>query len=1122
MRSVLKLSFIITAMVILLAGCGFTDAFDSGSGNGSNTPSGSGLDFYGVAAIGAPAVGYTVYLQSADGKIFEAVADGNGGYRINADGIEAPFLLWFELDGGEKVYAITYEDGVVNLNAITSALTKAAYSLSGGDVEEMDLSSFNPETIEDAEQALADFMEPVLELYGIQPESFDPLQMADFVADGFGMDGILDDFDISYDDTAKEIRIKIKGAETEIGALDIDGVRNNQENVENINSASLTSVTASMVAKVASNITFTAIAGENTSANNVVTALNLFTTYKNGTTVTWTSSDEAVSADGTITRKSNDTTVTLTATVSKGEFSSSKSLTVLIKAEGSDGGSGGGDDSYSMLGNNKSADSVIFNLNLATELSDGTTISWESSAPEYINTEGKLLKRPTVSEGSKTVILTAVETKGSASETVTYTVTIPSIIPKRMATGTILKEDGTIWQIGEISKYTVGSNGLFYNNEFTQEPTGANDWVSVSGNSNYTLAIKSDGTLWGWGANYYKQLSSEDTNLIETPFQIGTDNDWVDVHVGIHLDVAVALKADGTAWVWGSNRYDIIPSEDGEPTQLPAQESSHASDWADVQVGYIYITGLKTDGTIWSWGKNYFGGFGNAVSYDLVTTPVQESTKSTDWVSMDVYSGTAAIKKDGTLWLWGGTAQDYFSTDDKTAVTSKSGPSYHAIEAPIQEPSLSKDWVKPFFGENIGGIKSDGTIWSFGSGNMCGFGNGLCEDSLGMVQESTKSTDWVDAKKTTDGIYALKSDGTLWGWGINYRATIGSSLGNLNYYTPTVYDKKSFVLTDKGPGNIFCGIEADGDLWCKGITNSPMFIQVSGSWKDVKTDGYGVWGIKTDDTLWFLGTDVLGIFGGGYEYQQYIEPLQIGTAKWKQLALHTHDGPSAMMMGIQTDGTLWAIGSGAYYDGSAWVTTDTFVKLSDDTWDKVILGHNRLAIKSDGTLWAWSSGDSSGLGGVNPAAYPVQVGTDTWKDVAIADGYFGIGIKSDGKLYAWGRSHLPFLFDENDYSYSTPTLMDYTDTDWEKVWVDYGYFAALKSDGSLYTAGHVETAPISEQGLGENVTSTNTLRRVDGTYSYVNFMNRIVYAKGTDGKDYVWGNGNSLEYAEPNPIKIMD
>ncbi|MFR9705049.1 hypothetical protein ACL00O_21495, partial [Aeromonas sanarellii] len=74
----------------------------------------------------------------------------------------------------------------------------------------------------------------------------------------------------------------------------------------------------------------------------------------------------------------------------------------------------------------------------------------------------------------------------------------------------------------------------------------------------YTLALKTDGTLWGWGMNNYYQLGF--APAIEqqmTPVQIGTDTDWVDLSSGTS-GTNFAIKADGTIWGWGSNLHSQL------------------------------------------------------------------------------------------------------------------------------------------------------------------------------------------------------------------------------------------------------------------------------------------------------------------------------------------------------------------------------------------------------------------------------------------------------------------------------------------------------------------------------------------------------------------------------------
>lgn len=1136
------------ASALLFAGCSM-DA-------GSETSQAKDLNFHGVAAIGAPAAGYTVYLKSADGQTFEAVADGSGGYSINAKGIHAPYLLWFELAGGEKIYSVTFEEGIVNLNAITSALTKAACTLSGEDSGgELEPVMFNESSFEYAKNAVAQFMQPVLDLYGVDHIDFDSVQMPDFTADGFGVDGILDDFVITYDNVSQKITIKQKGSDTELGSLDMDSVSSNPDNVSNIDQAALTAAVSDIAAGIAESITFSAIAGENTSADNITTALNLFTVYRNGSEISWATSDgNIISAEGTVSRPGADAEVVITVTVTRNGVRAEKSFSVIVKADdsstggdtgggeaggntgvdgdsggdtgtstggdtgtdtgGTDGNNQGGDTTGALsfndiLGNNSSRDSIIFNLDLKTELEDGTAVSWQSSDPDYINAEGKLLKRALPSEGTRTVTLSAHKTKDNTSADDTFTVTIPSIIPQRISYGSFIKSDGTLWQSGNI--YLNSSGFEAHTTVFAQEKTFSDDWVYVSSSYYHTLAIKSDGTLWGWGDNSTADIDGSGVDFIDSPVQIGTENDWVSVSAGDSTSAAV--KSDGTLRMWGFSAYGLIPSEDFFTSVTEhVQEPGGATNWIDVKVGNSYMTALKTDGTIWSWGYNSYGVFGTTAGDEIADEPVQESTHAQDWVAIEAYDGTTALKKEGTLWFWG-----------KTGIDITGAPDENFVDVPTQEPSMASDWIKPITGDMIGGLKSDGTVWSMGKGTNCALGNGLCEDSLEMVQESTLSSDWTDVYAFGNDAYGIKSDGSLWGWGYNYLGGLGTGLNGFGLYEPSLYSKKSFVKIS-GSGGMFCGIDDGGSLWCK--SGTPDFQQIAGTWSDVVSDGFGAFGIKTDGTLWFWGIDYHGFFTGTQEYTEYAEPVQIGTATWKQIVLqsgYTYLG-AQYAAGLQTDGTLWKWGVVSYTVENVWSEEYEPTQQGAETWDRIAATPTLgiFTIKADGTLWSWVAGNSSGAAVNNwLTAFPVQVGTDTWTDVSSDHSAYGIGIKSDGKLYGWGKVYTPLLFNEPYSEYDTPAALSNTDTGWVKAYVGNIYYAALKSDGSLYTAGVVGEYPASILGHGLNAPETTDLIKVDGTYSEVFFLQEMIYAIGTDGKGYIWGRP-LIDYSEPAPIKIME
>ena len=222
-----------------------------------------------------------------------------------------------------------------------------------------------------------------------------------------------------------------------------------------------------------------------------------------------------------------------------------------------------------------------------------------------------------------------------------------------------IKTDGTLW--------TWGSNayGKLGTNDTTQRPTpvttfaGGTNWKQVSG----TAAIKTDGTLWTWGYNNNGQLginvAGTTTNRTTpvTTFAGGTN--WKQVS-GEGSGFMAAIKTDGTLWTWGYNtegQLGINIAGTGTNRCTPVTTFAGGTNWKQVACGDFHIAAIKTDGTLWSWGRNGNGQLGINNSTSMRCTPVTTFAGGTNWKQVDCGSNhTAAIKTDGTLWTWGGNA----------------------------------------------------------------------------------------------------------------------------------------------------------------------------------------------------------------------------------------------------------------------------------------------------------------------------------------------------------------------------------------------------------------------------------------------------------------------------------
>jgi alpha-tubulin suppressor-like RCC1 family protein len=183
------------------------------------------------------------------------------------------------------------------------------------------------------------------------------------------------------------------------------------------------------------------------------------------------------------------------------------------------------------------------------------------------------------------------------------------------------------------------------------------NWSQVDCGENHTVAIKSDGTLWVWGRNNFGQLGDSTTTDKTSPIQIGTGTNWSQIVCSGYDSYynnggyTIAVKSDGTLWAWGSNGNGQL-GDGSTITRISPVKIGTATNWSKVATNDFHSAAIKTDGSLWAWGTNYNGQLGDGTTTGR-TAPVKIGS-DTNWSK--VYCGsehTVAVKKDGTLWSWG-------------------------------------------------------------------------------------------------------------------------------------------------------------------------------------------------------------------------------------------------------------------------------------------------------------------------------------------------------------------------------------------------------------------------------------------------------------------------------------
>ena len=299
------------------------------------------------------------------------------------------------------------------------------------------------------------------------------------------------------------------------------------------------------------------------------------------------------------------------------------------------------------------------------------------------------------------------------------------------------------------------------------------DIKQVAASTYHSLALESDGTVISWGRNDYGQLGDGTT----TPF-IRPTPEWVPNLSGVTSIAAgavhsLALKSDGTVWAWGANHYGQLGNGTTADSSTPVQVSN-LSGVTSIAVGLDHSLAIESDGTVWVWGQNDWGQLGDGTTAEFSSTPVQVPNLSG---VKDIAGGVVhslALKSDGTVWAWGyngaGQLGDGTTTISTTPVQVSNLSGVTNIEAGWWHSMAIKE--EPV-NTKKGTGRTTSVVMVWGDNNYGQLGNGTTTESTTPVRVSNLS----GVKDIAGGAHhslALKSDGTVISWGRNDTGQLGN------------------------------------------------------------------------------------------------------------------------------------------------------------------------------------------------------------------------------------------------------------------------------------------------------------------------------------------------------------
>jgi alpha-tubulin suppressor-like RCC1 family protein len=308
--------------------------------------------------------------------------------------------------------------------------------------------------------------------------------------------------------------------------------------------------------------------------------------------------------------------------------------------------------------------------------------------------------------------------------------------------------------------------------------------AQISARGEYSLLVKSNGTLWAWGNNKYGQIG--DGTTINRPNPVYIMDGVARIPDG-YCYRSFAIRTDSTLWAWGNNFIGQL----GDGTEANKSSPHKILNNVIHVAANGHTLAIKTDSTLWAWGWND--------DYQLGLTP-NTNRNSPTFVMSNVWQASAGsyhtlvVKPDSTLWCWG----RYLIREN----------TYLATWTPKE---IMDSVVHAVAGLGISHvIKADGSLWSWGYNEYGQVGNGTSSDIITPVKIMDNVIQVVAGEYHT---LAIQKNGTLWAWGRNTNGQLGD--GSKTNRTKPVKIMDGVTQVSAGVNHTLA-IKADGSLWAWG------------------------------------------------------------------------------------------------------------------------------------------------------------------------------------------------------------------------------------------------------------------------------------------------------------------
>lgn len=502
---------------------------------------------------------------------------------------------------------------------------------------------------------------------------------------------------------------------------------------------------------------------------------------------------------------------------------------------------------------------------------------------------------------------------------------------------------------------------------------------------------------------------------------------------------AVAITDEGKVLAWGINGYGGLGN--GTTTNNPNPsyvKDNMAKDLEAVLVanmGKNYSMYAKEDGSVWATGYNAYGQLGNMskvslnlaenISNDFIHTDMLEMTlngiNTTKKINASYQNGFNLYNRQSSNAINFTSSNEEIATVDQAGnVTGKAfGKTYINLTANglarrievnvLQEDETAVMDIKAGNRHTVG-LKTNGTIWSFGANNYGQLGVGTIDSQIKQEPEAvTGAPEGITFTKIAVGKnhnLALGNDGKVYAWGANTYGQLGNGTTNSSGTLQPIMglDNIEKIVAYE---NISYAIGKDGVayVWGEGYTKSPQKIPFFSEIIDI------------------AGNYILSEYGTVWNAKNLEEKIPSLTNIVEITSGNGH------MLALKSDGSVAALGNNSYGQLGDGTTTQKVLPSVIKNIPKIeslkASQYSSYLLTTAGEIYSFGRNTNQALGlGQNYASVvtPKKLEISDVERISAGQNY-GVAVNKEGFAFSWGANSYGQLGLGNKEETSNPTLI---------------------------------------------------------------------------------------------------